>query len=360
MLGTEVNATQPQLQLPSKPRGCQLAATEWSVMEQLSRAAGWRAQALTTWALLLPLLVTASSAEVAGAHECACRCPGIIKPPRYQPQIKWTADEKSNFDSTYYASGMGADADDDIDFQDGRARQAVGSTSVFSQDCMLKASPGQKGTQGDQGARGMPGDPGMPGRHGSPGSRGPVGEPGTHGDEGPPGPPGRRGSEGMQGLPGPRGLPGEAGPAGPRGLPGTRQQRVAFQVRLQDHVGPTPHATRLSFDLVQTNEGGGFDMARSIFTGPHTGVYVFHLHVMAHDGYLAWVALRHNGQPVAYAWANGRPDSGSGSEVMGVTAAVLQLRAGDVVDVALMPSADPSNYLYAHYTTLFGYMLFEA
>lgn len=61
-----------------------------------------------------------------------------------------------------------------------------------------------------------------------------------------------------------------------------------------------------------------------------------------------------NGQPVAYVWASGYI---SGTEQMGATITIQQLKLGDIVNVIQKASDDPPNYLYAHYTSLSGYII---
>ncbi|XP_067942534.1 collagen alpha-1(X) chain-like [Watersipora subatra] len=224
--------------------------------------------------------------------------------------------------------------------------------------------PGQKGEQGQQGMPGLKGEQGkrgFAGTMGLQGYRGPPGPMGEPGRQGPRGNDGARGLRGEQGQPGRRGTPGKPGIKGEIGEPGipgkdlrTDSTQVSFLARLLDHFGPSVETTHIIFSRIDLNLGDGYEPASGAFNVPADGVYVFHLEAMAMADHIAWLAIKVNGDPVAYAWANGYT---SATEQMGTAMTIQQLRRGDIVNIIQKASSNPPNYLYAHYTLFSGYKI---
>lgn len=181
----------------------------------------------------------------------------------------------------------------------------------------LAGEPGWMGDKGEQG------DPGPPGPIGFAGAKGDRGDAGPRGPQGPPGaagvstigPKGDRGEGGMAGQdgwpgdPGPMGLVGPPGPPGPPGsvfgatgeCPNTRDFKINaapstttpphFFARLIGNIVRTP-PTKIVFNDIAVNYGGGYDGFTGTFTTPVGGVYQIMVSVTPFKGQRASVNLQ--------------------------------------------------------------------
>ena len=137
---------------------------------------------------------------------------------------------------------------------------------------------------------------------GTPGLSGPQGPSGERGKRGP------RGDPGAKGEPGSKGDKGDVGPVGPAAVKGQKgepaatatpaatgvgRRRVAFSVARSQKLGPVLQDTPVTFDVVFTNVGDGFDVYSSHFVCRHNGTYLFVTHVLGQNNkdVYAWIMM---------------------------------------------------------------------
>lgn len=117
--------------------------------------------------------------------------------------------------------------------------------------------------------------------------------------------------------------------------------------RNSDFSGST--SSIISYDLLDSSNGGGFDVRSGTFTCPKTGVYAFSFHGLKINGNDLRVKLLLNGatQTTSYASPNGVPVS---------MFTILRLKVGDRVAVSrdIGTLYDTSG---EHFTVLSGFML---
>ncbi|XP_076862923.1 caprin-2 isoform X2 [Brachyhypopomus gauderio] len=136
--------------------------------------------------------------------------------------------------------------------------------------------------------------------------------------------------------------------------PVTQQLRVAFSAARTANLAPGTLDQPVSFDLLQSNLGGVFDMPSGRFSCPAPGIYVFFFHMLK----LAisvplYINLMRNDEVMVSAYANdGAPDHETASNH-----AVLQLYHGDQVWLRLHRGA-----IYGSswkYSTFSGFLLYQ-
>merc|ERR1711997_457796 len=70
-------------------------------------------------------------------------------------------------------------------------------------------------------------------------------------------------------------------------------QEVAFSAGLSHHEYLQAN-TKVKYDTIFTNVGGGYDSTTGIFTCPTPGLYVFQFHALSHSTSQMWLELHHN------------------------------------------------------------------
>lgn len=123
--------------------------------------------------------------------------------------------------------------------------------------------------------------------------------------------------------------------------------------------GPFYVATRVIFEHIFLNLGGGYNLANGIFTVPHSGVYSLALTIFSDAGspgieLAACARLQVNGQ----ALAGSKDQNLNDQEDSSTTVVVIHLKTGDEVAVYLPAGCflcDDSN----HYNTFSAFLLYD-
>nr|CBX41667.1 putative C1q domain containing protein MgC1q18 [Mytilus galloprovincialis] len=103
---------------------------------------------------------------------------------------------------------------------------------------------------------------------------------------------------------------------------------VAFFAYMSNNWNQLSKHKRLVYDVVDLNNGNGYNKANGEFTVPSSGLYVFHVSTGAYDRSYASVELVSQGRIRNIGWA----DSGDHNDrTFATTVTPLQLNKGDVV-----------------------------
>ncbi|KAI8505902.1 positive regulation of adiponectin secretion [Branchiostoma belcheri] len=204
-----------------------------------------------------------------------------------------------------------------------------------NQNITVVAAPGPVGPKGDMGPKGPAGTPGEAGVRGAPGKLGPVGPRGERGDKG------------------------ERGPVGEKGALGTSPPAphlVAFSVARTTPVDRSSSDTVLTYDVILSNEGAGYNEGTGKFVATVGGVYFFMLTGMtqnpANSRY--FLRLMKNGEKMVGLYENNR---GISQHQSGSNSAILRLLPRDEVWVELSKGADTLYSDNNRFLTFSGFLI---
>ena len=112
--------------------------------------------------------------------------------------------------------------------------------------------------------------------------------------------------------------------------------------------------TRVSFPVVITNVGGGYDAATNVFTCPRTGVYLFNVAILSQRNELGVVDIVVNGVQKFSAYADGRANTWDHAS----NGAVLECKQGQKVWVQTHSNSEyQSIHTQWNYGTFSGMLL---
>ena len=100
-----------------------------------------------------------------------------------------------------------------------------------------------------------------------------------------------------------------------------------------------PQGGVVTFDLLLTSVGGGYNVSTGVFTCPQAGYYMFHIHALGQKDKPVEVLLSHNDKNVVSLLAIFQLDFQTGSN-----SASLKLETGDTVKVV----TDAQSYIYGY------------
>lgn len=126
---------------------------------------------------------------------------------------------------------------------------------------------------------------------------------------------------------------------------------VAFDVRLKNHKRNIATKARVVFEIVDLNEGQGYNASTGIFTAPSGGIYVFDWTVLAWQGQHAYTSLVVNDQ---YKSWNHCHDVSSKIHLPCSKMTIVKLKQGDKAWIGVY--SGPAN-MYQQYTSFSGYKL---
>ena len=130
---------------------------------------------------------------------------------------------------------------------------------------------------------------------------------------------------------------------------GTDLLEVEFYAYLGTELSHVPVGTTLKFDGVGNNQGNGYDNSTGVFTCPSSGLYLFMVYIMPHEGSEVSVSLMYNGQGFAHAAAE---PSFNGQDITGATARAFRLNKGDRVWVEVINQDSSFWYSYTSFSGL--------
>uniref|UniRef100_A0A8W8NXF8 C1q domain-containing protein n=1 Tax=Magallana gigas TaxID=29159 RepID=A0A8W8NXF8_MAGGI len=126
---------------------------------------------------------------------------------------------------------------------------------------------------------------------------------------------------------------------------------IAFDARLGKGIRNLATKGRVVFDIVNLNQGSGYDASTGVFTAPSGGIYVFEWTIIAWEGLYALTALAVNDQfkSWSYCYAGKSNNWRSCSKL-----SILKLHKRDKVGIAVFNG--PAD-IHHHYTSFSGFEL---
>ena len=126
---------------------------------------------------------------------------------------------------------------------------------------------------------------------------------------------------------------------------------VAFDVRLKSIVNNLATNGRVVFEMVDLNEGKGYDPSTGIFTAPASGMYVFDWTILTERGKSAHTSLVVNGKLKSWCFCH---DDVSKMYQSCSKMTVVKLKQGDTVWIGVFSGPAVIN---AKYSSFSGYKL---
>jgi hypothetical protein len=133
----------------------------------------------------------------------------------------------------------------------------------------------------------------------------------------------------------------------------SKKKRVAFYARVSPSITKIAADDTIVFSLVETNRGDAYNPSTGEFKVPIAGTYVFYSNILPGFGKYIETCLKVNGK-IRMLMYSGSKYFGSGSNM-----AVLELKAGDIVNIAKNGHYG-TKPLYVHHlwSTSSGYLLY--
>merc|ERR1712156_146725 len=128
-------------------------------------------------------------------------------------------------------------------------------------------------------------------------------------------------------------------------------QEVAFSAGLSHHEYLQAN-TKVKYDTIFTNVGGGYDSTTGIFTCPTPGLYVFQFHALSHSTSQMWLELHHNYNYVASIYGHVDNDYAAGGNSV-----ILRLAKNDQVYILTTDASDLYGQPAEVYGTFSGYLI---
>ncbi|XP_060575817.1 complement C1q-like protein 2 [Ruditapes philippinarum] len=132
-----------------------------------------------------------------------------------------------------------------------------------------------------------------------------------------------------------------------------KERQVAFHARVSPSIKNLKAWDTIRFSHVDTNIGNAYNPSTSEFKVPVAGTYVFYSNILAGYGKAIETCLEVNGK-IRMLMFSGSKYFGSGSNM-----AVLQLNAGDIVNIAKKgPWGSKPLYVHHQWSTFSGFLLY--
>ncbi|XP_060579577.1 complement C1q tumor necrosis factor-related protein 3-like [Ruditapes philippinarum] len=133
----------------------------------------------------------------------------------------------------------------------------------------------------------------------------------------------------------------------------SKKKRVAFYARVSPSITKIAAEDTIVFSLVETNSGEAYNPSTGEFKVPFAGTYVFFSNILSGSGKFIETCLKVNGKIRMLMYSGGKY-WGSGSNM-----AVLELKAGDIVNIAKKgPWGTPPLYIHHLWSTFSGFLLY--
>ena len=110
------------------------------------------------------------------------------------------------------------------------------------------------------------------------------------------------------------------------------RRSVAFFAYISKNLSKLGKHTILVYDVVNLNDGNGYNKATGTFTAPSSGLYVFHVSTGAYDKTQASIQLVLNGNVRNIGWAD---SANHDDRTFATTVTPLRLKKGDVVSTRI-------------------------
>nr|XP_034319245.1 collagen alpha-2(VIII) chain isoform X2 [Crassostrea gigas] len=126
---------------------------------------------------------------------------------------------------------------------------------------------------------------------------------------------------------------------------------IAFDARLGKGIRNLATKGRVVFDIVNLNQGSGYDASTGVFTVPSGGIYVFEWTIIAWEGLYALTALAVNDQFKSWSYClAGKSNNWRSCSKL----SILKLHKRDKVWIAVFNG--PAD-IHHHYTSFSGFEL---
>ena len=110
------------------------------------------------------------------------------------------------------------------------------------------------------------------------------------------------------------------------------RRSVAFFAYISKNLSKLGKHTILVYDVVNLNDGNGYNKATGTFTAPSSGLYVLHVSTGAYDKTQASIQLVLNGNVRNIGWAD---SANHDDRTFATTVTPLRLKKGDVVSTRI-------------------------
>eukprot|EP00058_Branchiostoma_floridae_P003322 XP_002588810.1 hypothetical protein BRAFLDRAFT_89759 [Branchiostoma floridae] len=215
------------------------------------------------------------------------------------------------------------------------AEESSCSRVYNDQNITVLATPGPAGHKGGMGARGHQGKPGDRGMTGDPGELGPAGPTGEKGDTG------------------------ERGPAGETGTPGEDAPAptvVAFSVARTNEMVSSSSNKVVTYNVIITNLGEGYDRSTGKFTAKVAGTYFFTFNGITFflDDASYYLRMVKGGEFVVGLFEKSGPFE---EHQASSNNAIVRLEAGEQVWVELGKGGHGLHSAYHRYLTFNGFLI---